>query len=49
MGDFEFRDDVLEQLCNAKSPLWDASERKLTKLMNRLGGSVGFGEMHLCG
>ena len=41
MGDIEFRDDVLEQLCNARSPLWNVSKRGLAKLMFRLGPAVG--------
>ena len=40
-GDIGFRDDILEQLCNARSPLWDASERGLANLMYRLGPAVG--------
>ena len=40
-GDIEFKDDILEQLCNAKSSLWDASERRIARLINRLGLSVG--------
>ena len=40
-SDIDFRDDVLEQLCNARSPLWDASERRVAKLMYRLGLTVG--------
>ena len=40
-GDIAFRYDALEQLCNAKSHLWDANERGLAKLMYRLGPAVG--------
>ena len=41
VGDIECRDDILEQLCNARLPLWNSSERRLAKLMYRLGPAVG--------
>ena len=41
MGDIEFRENILEQLCNARSPLWNVSERGLAKLIYRLGPAVG--------
>ena len=39
-GDIDFRDGDLKQLCNARSPLWNVSERALAKLMYRLGPAV---------
>ena len=40
-GDIDFREDVLEQLRNDRSPLWDTSERGTAKLMYILGHVVG--------
>ena len=40
-GDIAFKDNVLEQLHNARSPLWESSERGLAKLMHKLGPALG--------
>ena len=39
-GNIDFREDILEQLCNAWSCLWDTCERGIVKLINRLGPEV---------